>query len=131
MPQVSKYPLRQSIKDDIIDSLWWLIGHLNQKDDVNKFLSDFLTETEKLMLAKRLAIALMLEKGFSYDVIKDTLKVSTSTITVISNWLHKGGDGYRIAIRKLAEKEQMEKIGKEVGNFFNIVTKGKRVFPRK
>ncbi len=41
---------------------------------------EFLTETERLMLAKRLAIVMMLNEEISYYRISRTLAVSTSTI---------------------------------------------------
>lgn len=115
MPQVSKSPLSKEVNKKIIDGLWWLIAALNNQSDVDKFLGDLLTKTEKTMLAKRLAIALMLEKGRSYWEIRDVLKVSTSTILGIRHWLDQGGEGYRLAIRKLLKKEKSDRFWEEIG----------------
>lgn len=67
------------------------------------------------MLAKRLAIAAMLTKGYSYKDIGDVLKVSPTTVLNIKNWLERGGEGYKMAIKKLAEREVMDNFWKEVG----------------
>lgn len=130
MPQISKYALSRSVEDEIFKSFGWLISRLDREDHVDRFLSDFLTKTEKMMLAKRLALALMVEKGYHYFVIRDTLKVSTSTIRGMKSWLENRGEGYRLAIRKLAEKDRLDVFWKEVGKFVEIVAKGRRVFPK-
>lgn len=131
MPQLSKYPLRQLVKSEIVTNFHWLIAHLTRENEIDKFLDDFLTETEKVMLAKRLAIAMMLEKGYSYFDIRDTLKVSTSTILRISHWLEKGGIGYRIALRKLSQKEKLNAFWQEISEFIEMIGRGKRVFPKR
>lgn len=131
MPQLSRFPMSNKIKEEIISSLCWLIANFNSEKEVYKFLDDFLSKTEKLMLAKRLAIALMIEKGYSYFEIRDTLKVSTSTILRISHWLDKSGEGYKIGISKLRKKEKLHNFWKEIEDLIEIVGKGKRVFPKR
>lgn len=134
MTRLSRYPIKSSVREQIEKSLTWLLTHLTKEEELVKFLDDFLTETEKLLFAKRLAVAMMLEKGYSFYTIRDTLKVSTSTILKISQWLRKSGEGYKVAIKKLSEKEKLDefwKIVKEAaGEFVEMVGKGKRVFPK-
>lgn len=113
MPQISRFPLKPKIAKEITNSLWWVVANLRTEDEVSKFLGDLLTTTEKTMLAKRLAVALMLEKGFTYWQIRDTLKVSTATILAMRNWLEKGGEGYRLAIRKLLRREKIKNFLQE------------------
>ncbi len=52
--------------------------------------NELLTKTEKIMLAKRLSIILMLESEESEYAIKNTLKVSGSTVGRISDKFEKG-----------------------------------------
>lgn len=130
MPQLSKFPVSNKIKEEIMSSFCWLIANFNSEKEVYKFLDDFLSKTEKLMLAKRLAIAMMIEKGYSYFEIRDTLKVSTSTILRISHWLDKSGEGYRLGIAKLMKKEKLHNFWEEIEDLIEIVGKGKRVFPK-
>lgn len=127
MSQVSKFQLRPSVQQEIIKSFFWLIAHLTKEDEVEIFLGDFLTKTEKLILAKRFAIALMIENGYSYPEIRDTLKVSTSTIVRIHQLLDASGKGYRLAIRKLSEKKQLETFWRDIGKVIELIGKGKRV----
>lgn len=130
MSQISRFPLKQSVRNEILHSLWWLIANLQKEEEVAKFLDEFLTKTEKVMFAKRLAIVLMLEKGYSYYDIRDTLKVSTSTVQRIAQWLEKRGEGYQLALNKLARKKQLESFWQVIGEMIEMIGKGKRVFPR-
>ena len=59
------------------------------------------TKTERLMLAKRLAIALLLERGRSYKDISRVLKVSSVTIGLVRNNIMKGNQPYSDLIRNL------------------------------
>lgn len=72
-----------------------------------KLLRQLLTETEQLMLAKRLATLLMLEEDFSYYRIASTLGISTSTI----KRLHKGLlNGDLPAIEKIAHSKKEREV---------------------
>ena len=115
MPHVSRFPLKDQIKKEITQSLWWILAKFSTQNEIERFLGELLTPTEKTMIAKRLAIAAMLTKGYSYKDIGDVLKVSPTTILNIRNWLERGGEGYKTAIKKLAEKEVMDNFWQEVG----------------
>ena len=108
MTQVSKFKLDRKIQDTLLKNLLTVISKLNKEDQAKLFLDDLLTRTEKIVLAKRLAIALMLESGKSYEEIKDLLKVSSSTIGVINNRLNSGS-GYKLVINHLQKMESKSK----------------------
>lgn len=59
------------------------------------------------MLAKRLAIAVLLEKGWDYQSISSAVKVSTSTVNSVRSQMQYRGDGYRKAARKVIANEQV------------------------
>ncbi|OGK50085.1 hypothetical protein A3A55_01215 [Candidatus Roizmanbacteria bacterium RIFCSPLOWO2_01_FULL_40_14] len=86
------------------------LADLRTEKQVEMFLHDLLTPTEKVMLAKRLAIAILLIKDLSYRYIRDMLKVSTTTIVSTNMWLNQGGDGYRAAIEKLIREEKADEL---------------------
>ena len=108
MTQVSKFKLDKKTQDNLLKNLLTVISKLNKEDQAKLFLDDLLTRTEKMVLAKRLAIALMLESGNSYIEIKDLLKVSSSTIGVINNQLNNGA-GYKMVIGRLQKMETKNK----------------------
>lgn len=70
-----KSRVEKRIKDNFLRSI--LSGGSARRQAI---LGELLTQTEKIMLAKRLAMIVMLENDFSYYRISKTLKVSTSTL---------------------------------------------------
>ena len=87
MPQTSKYPLDSNTQQEMFRKFWQSISYLNTADDASVFLSDFLSDTEELMLAKRFAIAVLLHRGRRPKDIKTILHVSNSATGTVSAWL--------------------------------------------
>ncbi len=108
MTQISKFRLNQKVQERILRNLFIAISKINKERQSKLFLDDLLTRTEKVVLAKRLAIALLLQSGSSYSDIKDLIKVSASTISSVNNKLNTG-KGYREVINKLLSVESQQK----------------------
>lgn len=77
MTHVSKVHLERKTLERIRKNL---LNILFSKQGGKRILDVLLTPTERIMLAKRLALIVMIERGYSYYEIWKTLKVSTSTI---------------------------------------------------
>jgi len=77
MAHVSKKKINNKVLNKIDKQL---IDFFKNKKYDFVFLSDLLTKTERLMLAKRLAIMVLLKKGLSSYEISAMLKVSSSTV---------------------------------------------------
>ncbi len=106
MPQVSKYPVSGEVYERIINLLFETISGLQTKKAVSDFFEEFLTPTEHIMLAKRLAIGLLLAKEYQYRDISKILNVSLSTIgSVAVNY--KYGKAFRMTINKIVNNEKM------------------------
>lgn len=129
MPQVSKYPLAKNTQGRLYRLFWETIADLKDPLKVEEFFDDLLTPTEKIMLAKRLAIAVMLIKGYDYASIRSLLKVSPGTIGSISLWLKYSGSGYRKIVEKLLKKEKFEKILKNIDSTIELI-KPEKTFSR-
>lgn len=87
MPQVSRYPLDKDIKTQMFSKFWRSMSTLRDADAVASFFTDFLSDTEELMLAKRFTIAVLLLRGRRPKDIKDALHVSNSAICSVASWL--------------------------------------------
>lgn len=115
MSQVSKRVLSKDIEIKLLEVLLSCFTYLSSKSDSKKFLFDLLSTTEQTMLAKRLGIALLLKKQYTYNEIKEILKVSQETIARVNMSLTYRGDGYNMIIRRLNSdqkiKDSLEKIG--------------------
>ncbi len=76
-------------------------------DEAATFIQDLITESELVFISRRLRIAKLLLDGKTYDVIRETLHVSETTISKIAFWLNNRGDGFRNIIRKLPKEKKV------------------------
>lgn len=117
--QVSSRKLNATLEKQIFSLFHKMFSDLKTTEEVNSVFSDLLTETEHVALAKRLAIAIFLDKGRSYENIRETLKVSSATIASVANQM--GNPGIQSAIAKVkAEEWAGEWAGKISGLFKKI-----------
>lgn len=90
------------------DELWKefcsVLAEMQTTDEVFRFLKDLLNRPERLMLARRLHIAYLLDQGVSYAKIIKQLRVGKPTIARVSRWLGFGRGGYKGAIGKLQKR---------------------------
>ncbi len=131
MPQVSKRLVSKDLDFRIQNTLWDALAYVKDEDSVKKFLEDLLTPTEKIMLSKRLAIAVLLVKNYDYRSISQVLKVSTTTIASVATWLKIAGTGYRHVIEHILKEEKWVRILDLIDEILYEVLpspKGKRVF---
>ena len=84
MPHISKQLLEKEKFIGIHKQFYKIITELSRSGNSKVVFSELLTKTEKLMLAKRLAIIVMLDKKESIYAIEQTLKVSPSTVARMS-----------------------------------------------
>ena len=90
------------------------IAHLRTSEEVEGFLHDFLSPVERIMLAKRLSIAVLLNKGYRYETIAGILRVTPPTIATVSLLLKYSGGGYKKAVEKIARNEKMNEFWEKV-----------------
>lgn len=102
--------MAKDIEQRIYQILWQSLAKLNHPSDVSLFAQDILTPTEKVMIAKRLAIALLLSRGWDQEAISKVLKVSTDTIHRLKISLRTGGRGYQKVINQIEKDEAWEDI---------------------
>lgn len=79
MTHVSKHKIKPEIERKIVNAFMDSLFSTNLKRGKARVYA-ILTPTERIMLAKRLAIITMLERNHSYYEIAKTLNVSISTI---------------------------------------------------
>lgn len=102
--------------------LFDLVNAIVQAKSINDsvlLLQDLLTKSEITTLSKRLRIAKLLIKGFTYEEIQKNLSTSHSTIAKIAAWLTERGEGFRKIVHKLPE-ESKPKTFDEVSDWDRI-----------
>lgn len=132
MVQLSKRQLKNEVMEEIFENLWLSLVSISKKEEVMDFIHDLLSPTESLMLAKRLAAALLLLRGWQYSDIQDFLKVSSSTINNVRSSIGRGGKGFRFTVEQLEKKKSITKIikrsEKSLGIMPPIVGRGRWAF---
>ena len=110
MTQVSKRILNIRIEKRLYDLLWKGVKECGSVTEASDFLEDMLSPTERVMVAKRLGIAILLVKGYSYESINNVLKVSTTTIAKVSTHLQHGKNGYKRVVDKILKDEKINDL---------------------
>lgn len=112
MPHISKRFLQKEKYLEIHKQLYKIIKELSRTGGAKLIFDELFTKTEKLMLAKRLAIILLLDKDESIYAIENTLKVSPSTVARISLLCEEGK--FKDLVKEIKKQtgfwSQMEKI---------------------
>jgi uncharacterized protein YerC len=99
----STQPMNKKIETQVYKILYQVLGDAKNEVDVEITLKALMTENELSAVAKRLAIAVFLDKRQSYEHIKDVLKVSTATIASVAENMNK--KGIQIALAKVKAEE--------------------------
>jgi len=94
MAKVKPHAIDPQEKYKVVDSLFDVISKLRTKQEIVDFFLGLLTQSESLMMARRIQIARMLFADSSYEDIQKKLKVSSQTITATDKWLHRGDEKY-------------------------------------
>lgn len=121
--RITKKRLSKNLETQTQKVFYQLIADLKDEDEADMVLKDFLSRPARLSLAKKLSIALLLDKKRSYQNIKDLLKVSSSTIAEVDGKL--GNPGIQLAIRKVKADEWADKWSKKISQALE------RILPRK
>lgn len=125
MTQISKYPIHKDVEKRIFEVLRETISHLTNAKEIEDFLTDFLSPVEKIMLAKRLSIAVLLHKGYRYETITGILRVTPPTIATVSMLLKYSGKGYKRAVEKIALNEKINVFWEKVGDMLSKIPSSK------
>jgi len=113
MTQISKRKLKPQVEKDLLDSFSYILKELKSKQDVDKFLFSALTDTERLMVAKRIVTAFLLKNNVEEKKISETLKLTPATITRLKMWISIRKEGFDLVFNKL-EKRSNENILKQI-----------------
>jgi uncharacterized protein YerC len=110
MTQVSKYPLDKTIEKEIFQKFQQSISVLRDANSVAAFFSDFFTDTERIMFAKRLTVAVLLMRGKKAKEIKSVLNVSNSTTGTVTAWLKNANPKTRAILEHVIKKSDWESL---------------------
>lgn len=110
MSQISKRYVKPVVKEKIDNLFIECIAECwNQKEAAN-FINVLLTKTEKTVIAKRVAIALMLTKGCAATEIDQRLKVSQATVYTVKYWLEDKSSELNNILTNIAKRDERQRL---------------------
>jgi hypothetical protein len=80
MTRISRNPVKEKVLDKMFYLLFETLGNKYDQEEFSQVIYELLSPTERIMIAKRVAIIFLLMKDIDYFSISQVLKVSSSTI---------------------------------------------------
>lgn len=114
MPRISRSKLDKTNLQEITDHFSYLISSLTQAKDIEKFFVDFLTKEEKIMLAKRLVLFMMIKKGYESVVIQQALQMSYETVRTYSNQLSGKNNVFLSVVDKMLSRQKTKEFWRKL-----------------
>lgn len=101
--QLSNNPLNKNIEKQLSEMMYGILAELHSPEEIKMVMNDVLTEGERMAILKRLGIAVYLDKGRSYEDIKNNIKVSSATIASVAE--NTGNPGWQEMIKRIKAEE--------------------------
>ena len=108
MGRISRRALNKVLEERMFELLWEHLARLSTSSLIREFFLSLLSNTELTMISKRLAIAILLSRGYSYKYIDEMLKVSLATIGTVHRQIQTGALGYDRAIAEANKKRKRD-----------------------
>ncbi len=110
MSHISKIHLNKKSEQEILDTFNLVAANIHKEDEMKAFLDSMLSPTENLMLAKRLAIVLLLSENIPLSTISSTLHVTRETVVRIELIYKLKPEGYKMALRKISNQKRIKDL---------------------
>ena len=82
------------------EELFAAIASMKTPEEAARLLRDLCTVSELDAMAHRWQVARLLDEGLPYLEVARRAHASTTTVTRVSQWLHRGEGGYELALRR-------------------------------
>lgn len=110
MPPVSYRKLPEEMYSHLVGILIQVLSTTNQTKSGLLFVNKFLSSSELTMLAKRVGIALLLKRGYTYRSVMDYLKVSKGTVAKVSEIIHSNDQESQSTLNKIIANKQISEV---------------------
>ncbi len=114
MPRASKFKFPEEKLQEIIEHFTQLISSLSRSKEIENFFDNFFTGEEKIMLAKRLVLLMMIKKGYGPTQIQSALHISYETVRIYTQQLQLKNEMYLKTIEKLLDREKSKEFWEKV-----------------
>jgi len=114
MPRASRIKLDKEKLKEIREHFFYLISNLNDSSEIENFFDSFLSEEEKIMLAKRLVLIMMIKRGYPPHLIQSTLNISYETTRLHSEKLALKNENFHTTIERLIKREKTKEFWEKI-----------------
>ena len=108
--KINSKKLKKKTREKFLDILYAALDHAKPQNGVKSFISDILTESEKIMLGRRALIAKRLLEKQSYPQIAREIGVGFDTIYKVKKWLGGRHQGYKKVVEKFDRIMRSKKL---------------------
>ena len=108
---------------------WGTLATMKKREDLVDFLDALLTQSEEVMLARRIRIAKLLLTGMSQLEIAQKLKVGLATVQTVDRSLRKNFSSYRPVLSSLYEQVRKKKCEGKALTFPESFTSLRKKYP--
>ncbi|HEV8666809.1 MAG TPA: Trp family transcriptional regulator [Candidatus Paceibacterota bacterium] len=112
---------------ETLDTLYTAAGTVHGRDAMKLFLRDLLTESERIMLGRRIMIARKLISGETHRSIEAKMGVGKDTVWKVQRWLHDQLPGYEKAIKNLEKEFEQREFKKNYAT--SVLFRLKKKYP--
>ena len=96
---------RSSWRTEGLDELCDAFLAMRDRAEVAAFLRDLCTLSEIQAMTHRLQAARLLAEHVPYASVAEQVGTSTTTVTRVAQWLHRGEGGYQLALERTARRD--------------------------
>lgn len=90
MTHVSKKKIKKEIASELADQFLTFLSIAHTKQGASIFAHELFSQTERVMFAKRLAVVILLVRGYSFTQIEESLGVTRQTVVRLSKEVRAG-----------------------------------------
>jgi Trp operon repressor len=129
--KVQAKELEDSVRIAVLDALYTAASAVQGRAATKLFLRDLLTESERIMLGRRILIAQQLLQGEMPTTIASNLKVGYDNIYRIQRWLGDQLPGYEQAIKEMEKEFKKRKDDRESKQLYatSVLYRLKKKYP--
>lgn len=99
--------MNSKLKNEHTDSFFQAVLELKSVDECYNLFEDLCTIAEIQAMSQRFYVAKLLSEGETYQKISDDTGASTATISRINKCLEYGADGYKTALKRIKDNNDI------------------------
>ena len=124
--QQSQKKINKTLESSLEKMLFGVLSEIGSEEEMKMVMKNLLTEGEVSALLKRLGIALYLDKGRSYEDIKNNIMVSSATIASVAETL--GESGWQEILKRVKAEEWADRWSNKISSGIGWILPRKTVY---